>query len=70
MVLDDRKYQNAMKNSDEQGARLEAERASMQAILSIMADNIELYKQIQNNPDFKKWVLNAIFALTYTGKCE
>ena len=65
MVLKDEKYQNAMKNSDEQGARLEAERASMQAILAIMADNIELYRLIQNNSQFKKWVLEAVFALTY-----
>lgn len=65
MILKDEKYQNAMKNSDEQGAKLEAERASMQAVLAIMADNIELYRQIQNNPHLKKWVLEAVFALTY-----
>lgn len=41
----DEKYQNAMKNSDEQEARTESERALQKVIFSIMADNMELFKQ-------------------------
>ena len=53
MVSKDEKYQNAMKNSDEQSARLESERALQQVIFAIMADNMELFKQFQDNPSFK-----------------
>ena len=65
MVSKDEKYQNAMRNSDEQSARLESERALQQVIFSIMADNMELFKQFQDNPSFKKWLSDLVFNLTY-----
>lgn len=73
MVSKDEKYQNAMRNSDEQSARLESERALQQVIFAIMADNMELFKQFQDNPSFKKWLSDLVFNLTYNkdGKpCE
>ena len=54
-----------MKNSDEQSARLESERALQQVIFAIMADNMELFKQFQDNPPFKKWLSDLVFNLTY-----
>lgn len=54
-----------MKNSDEQEARTESERALQQVIFSIMADNMELFKQFQDNPSFKKWLSDLVFNLTY-----
>lgn len=65
MVSRDEKYQNAMKNSDEQSARMESERALQQVIFAIMADNMELFKQFQDNPSFKKWLSDLVFNLTY-----
>ena len=65
MVSKDEKYQNAMKNSDEESARLESERALQQVIFAIMADNMELFKQFQDNPSFKKWLSDMVFNLTY-----
>ena len=65
MVSRDKKYQNAMRNSDEQSARLESERALQQVIFAIMADNMELFKQFQDNPSFKKWLSDLVFNLTY-----
>ncbi len=65
MVSKDEKYRNAMKNSDEQNARMESERALQNVILSIMKDNMELFKQFQDNPSFKSWLSNIVFNLTY-----
>lgn len=65
MVSKDEKYQNAMRNSDEQSARLESERALQQVIFTIMADNMELFKQFQDNLSFKKWLSDLVFNLTY-----
>lgn len=65
MVSRNEKYQNAMRNSDEQEARTESERALQQVIFSIMSDNMELFKQFQDNPSFKKWLTNMVFNLTY-----
>lgn len=65
MVSKDERYQNAMKNSDKQNARMESERALQQVIFAIMADNMELFKQFQDNPSFKKWLSDIVFNLTY-----
>ena len=65
IVSKDEKYQNAMRNSDEQSARLESERALQKVIIDIMADNMELFKQFQDNPSFKKWLSDMVFSLTY-----
>ncbi|WP_277630568.1 type I restriction endonuclease subunit R [Atopococcus tabaci] len=65
MVTKDERYINAMKNSDKQNARMESERALQSVIFSIMADNMELFKQFNDNPSFKKWLSDLVFNLTY-----
>jgi type I restriction enzyme R subunit len=66
MVSKDKKYQNAMKNSDAQEARTYVSERALQAVIfSIMADNMELFKQFQDNPSFKKWLSDLVFNLTY-----
>lgn len=65
MVSKNKKYQNAMRNSDVQEARTESERALQKVIFSIMSDNMELFKQFQDNPSFKKWLSDLVFHLTY-----
>ncbi len=65
MVSKDTKYQHAMQNSDEQEARTECERVLPQVILSIRTDCMELFKQFQDNPSFRKWLLDAVFYVTY-----
>ncbi len=67
-VASDRAYQNAMKNNDKSAARLEHDRALGKVILGMLADDTELYKQFSDNPDFKKWLSDLNFHLTYTEK--
>jgi type I restriction enzyme R subunit len=61
-------YQNAKKNSDKQNARVEHDKALVQAIVSIMNDDGELFKQFQDNESFKTWLTNRIFEQTYDGE--
>lgn len=70
MVAKDEKYQNAMKNSDKQNARMESECALQQVIFSVMADNMELFKQFQDNPSFKKWLSDMVFNMTYKSNVD
>jgi type I restriction enzyme R subunit len=60
-------YQNAKKNSDKQNARVEHDKALVKAIVSIMNDDGELFKQYQDNESFKTWLTNRIFEQTYDG---
>jgi type I restriction enzyme R subunit len=64
-VSKDTAYQNAMKNSDKQNARLEGERALDKAVMNMMKDNMELFKQYTDNPSFKKWLADMVFGVTY-----
>lgn len=65
MVAKDEYYQNAIKNSGKQEARMESERALQHVIFSIMADNMELFKQIQDNLSFRKCLFDMVFNVTY-----
>lgn len=65
MVSKDEKYQNAIKNSDKQNARFESERALKMVMFNIMADNMELFKQFNDDQLFQKWLSDMVFDLTY-----
>lgn len=66
MVAKNEKHRNAMKNYDKQNIRMESERALQQVIFSVIADNMELFKQFQDNPSFKKWLSDLVFNTIYT----
>jgi len=65
MVAKDKTYQNAMKNADKQEARTESDRVLQSIIINIMSDNMELFKQYNDNPDFKKWLSDMVFSIIY-----
>jgi type I restriction enzyme, R subunit len=64
-VAADKAYQNAMKNSDRQNARIEHDRALQRVILDLLSDHSELFKQFSDNASFKKWLSDTLFNLTY-----
>lgn len=64
-VSADKAYQNAMKNSDKQNARIEHDKALERAVIELLSDHTELFKQFSDNPSFKKWLSETIFAATY-----
>ena len=61
----DKAYQNAMKNSDKQNARIEHDKALQRVLIGLLSDHTELFKQFSDNPSFKKWLSDSIFTLTY-----
>jgi type I restriction enzyme R subunit len=65
-VSADKAYQNAMKHSDKQNARIEHDSALKRVILELLYDHNELYKQFSDNPAFKKWLAETNFDATYT----
>ncbi|RME43270.1 MAG: type I restriction endonuclease subunit R, partial [Chloroflexi bacterium] len=64
-VAADPAYQNAMKHSDKQNARIEHDKALQRVILELLADHTELFKQFSDNPSFRKWLGDTIFGATY-----
>jgi len=65
MVAADTAYQNAMKGSDRQNARIEHDSAMERVLASLLSDNTELFKQFSDNPAFRKWLQDSSFKLTY-----
>lgn len=64
-VAADEKYQTAMTNNDEANAKVAMIDALGKVMLGLVRDETELFKQFSDNPDFKKWLENAVFAQTY-----
>ncbi len=64
-VAADQKYQNAMKNSDKEAARIEFRRALQDVIVGMLSDHTDLFKNYQENPDFHRWLDDWLFELTY-----
>ena len=64
-VAADKAYQNAIKNSDKQNARIEHDNALQRIMLELITDHTELFKLFSDNPGFKKWLSDTIFQNTY-----
>ena len=64
-VAADKAYQNAMKNSDKQNARIEHDKALQRVMVELITDHTELFKQFSDNPGFKKWLSDTVFQATY-----
>lgn len=64
-VATDRAYQNAMRNSDRQNARVEHDKAIRRVILEMLGDHTELFRQFSDNTNFKRWLTDSLFDLTY-----
>lgn len=65
IVKSDETYQNAMRYSDAQNARVESDRATWQAILATMSSGVELFKAVNDNQSLRKWIMDMVFNATY-----
>ena len=64
-VSADKAYKNAIANSDKQNARIEHDKALRRVMTGILKDDTELFKQFSDNEDFRRWLTNNIFEVTY-----
>jgi type I restriction enzyme R subunit len=47
---------------------MESDNALKNVVFSIMQDNMEIFKQFNDNPSFRKWLSDLVFDVTYTEK--
>ncbi len=66
MLEADTAYQNAMKNSDRQNARIEHDLALKRVVQSLMTTDAQFFKEFSDNDSFRKWVTEMMFSQTYT----
>ena len=64
-VAADPAYANARRNSDEQNARVEHDKALGRAIVEVMKDDTELFRHFSDDPEFRRWLTEALFRITF-----
>src|SRR5580704_9047560 len=64
-VAVDPAYQNARKYSDKQNARIEHDEALRRVIVGLMKDDTDLFRLFSDSPDFKRWLGDTVFGITY-----
>jgi type I restriction enzyme R subunit len=64
-VAADTAYQNAIRNSDRQNARIEHDKALRRVMTALLKDDTELFKQFSDNDSFRRWLTEMVFGLTY-----
>ncbi len=69
-VAADKAYQNAMKNSDKENARIEHDSALKKVVVELLSDHTELFKLFSDDPYFRKWLADMVFQRTYNVKIE
>lgn len=65
IVAEDEAYRNAQANGDPVNARVESNKALQKAMLSLIADETQLFKAFQDNDSFKHWLEETVFKATY-----
>jgi type I restriction enzyme R subunit len=69
-VSADRAYQNAKKNSDRQNARIEHDKALQRVVTDLLTDYTELFRLFSDDPNFKKFLSDSVFWLTYEASAD
>ena len=64
-VEQDAPYRNARANSDRQNARVEHDAALGRVMMSVLNDDMQLYKLFADNERFRGWMTETSFGLTY-----
>src|SRR5690606_11934831 len=64
-VANDPAYQNARQHSDRPNARIEHDKALARVMTAFLRDDTELFKQFSDNAEFKRWLTETVFELTY-----
>ena len=65
IVAGDEAYRHAQANGDPVNARVESNKALQKAMLSLIADETQLFKAFQDNDSFKSWLEETVFKATY-----
>jgi len=64
-VARDAAYQNAIRQSDRQNARIEHDAALQRVMNDLLSDHTDLFRMFVDNPQFRKWLQDEVFRATY-----
>ena len=64
-VADDPAFRNARRNSDEQNARIEHDRALQRVMIALMNDDTTLFQEFMDNDSFRRQMTETVFRLAF-----
>jgi type I restriction enzyme R subunit len=64
-VAADKAYQNAIRNSDKENAKVEHGKALERVMTAVLNDDTQLFSKFQDDADFRRWLTQTVFAMTY-----
>jgi len=64
-VAADTAYENARRYSDKQNARIEHDKALQRVMTALLQDDTQLFKRFSDDSDFRRWLTDTVFGLTY-----
>lgn len=64
-VSENRAYQNAIRNSGRENARVEHDKALKNVVTDLLSDHTELFSRFFDDPSFQSWLSSTVFSLTY-----
>ncbi len=64
-VAVDSAFRHASKNSDQQNARIEHDKALQRVMTAVLNDDMQLFKHFSDNESFRRWLTDLVFARTY-----
>ena len=64
-VAADKAYQNAMRNSDKDNAKIEHAKALERVMTAVLNDDTQLFSKFRDDADFRRWLTQTVFAMTY-----
>ena len=64
-VADDPAFRNACRNSDEQNARIEHDRALQRVMMALMSDDTTLFREFMDNDSFRRQMTETVFRLAF-----
>jgi type I restriction enzyme R subunit len=54
-----------MQNSDKQNARIEHDKALNRVMIAVLKDDTELFKKFSDDDEFRRWLTDMVFSMTY-----
>lgn len=69
-VAADRAYKNAMQNSDKPNAKIEHEKALKRVMTAVLNDDTQLFSKFHDDPEFRRWLTEKMFSMTYEKVAE
>jgi type I restriction enzyme R subunit len=59
-----------MQNSGRDNARIEHDKALERAVIELLSDHTQLFREFSDTPAFQQWLSEKVFSITYSAPTD